>query len=84
LLIVWVGAYLAGYFSWVLVERNFLRRKREKLKTLVSGDILGDAQPWPITGSMADRRLSSRDDPEDAALLPETKTRRGFVALWPR
>jgi peptidoglycan/LPS O-acetylase OafA/YrhL len=84
LLIVWVGAYLAGYFSWVLVERNFLRRKREKLKKLVSGDILGDAQPRPITGSMADRRLSSRDDPEDAALLPETKTRRGFVALWPR
>jgi peptidoglycan/LPS O-acetylase OafA/YrhL len=33
LLIVWVGTYLAGYLSWVLVERKFLRRKREKLKT---------------------------------------------------
>ena len=45
LFVVWVGAYLAGYFSWVLVERNFLRRKREKLKTLISGDIPGGAQP---------------------------------------
>ncbi len=44
LLFVWVGAYLAGYLSWVLVERNFLRRKRVKLKTLVSGDILGAVQ----------------------------------------
>ena len=34
LLIVWVGTCLAGYLSWVLVERKFLRRKREKLKAL--------------------------------------------------
>jgi peptidoglycan/LPS O-acetylase OafA/YrhL len=32
LLIVWVGAYLAAYLSWVLVEQKFLRRKREKLR----------------------------------------------------
>jgi peptidoglycan/LPS O-acetylase OafA/YrhL len=39
--IVWMGAYLAGYLSWVLVERNFLRRKREKLKRLASADKMG-------------------------------------------
>ncbi len=40
LFVVWIGAYLAGYLSWVLVERNFLRRKRDKLKRLS-----GVAQP---------------------------------------
>ena len=46
LLIVWVGAYLAGYLSWVLVERKFLRRKREKLKAL-AGPVLS----WvPLSG----------------------------------
>jgi len=34
LLIVWLGAYLAGYLSWVLVERKFLRRKKQGLKAL--------------------------------------------------
>jgi peptidoglycan/LPS O-acetylase OafA/YrhL len=43
LFVVWGGAYLAGYISWVLVERNFLRRKREKLSRL-STDTSGVAQ----------------------------------------
>lgn len=45
LFVVWIGAYLAGYLSWVLIERNFLRRKRDKLKRLASGDLSGVAQP---------------------------------------
>jgi peptidoglycan/LPS O-acetylase OafA/YrhL len=39
LLVVWVGTYFAGYLSWVLVERRFLRRKREQLKTSASNFI---------------------------------------------
>jgi peptidoglycan/LPS O-acetylase OafA/YrhL len=45
LFVVWIGTYVAGYLSWMLVERNFLRRKRERLKNLVSSDIAGVAQP---------------------------------------
>ena len=40
---------------------------------------------WPITGSMADRRLSCRlMAPNTPRFCPEMKTLRGFVASWPR
>ena len=29
-LIVWIGAYIMGYLSWILVERRFLRKKRNE------------------------------------------------------
>ena len=40
---------------------------------------------WPITGSMADRRRSSRlMAPKTPRFCPEMKTRRGFCASCPR
>jgi hypothetical protein len=40
---------------------------------------------WPITGSMAERRRSSRlMAPKTPRFWPEMKTRRGFAVLWPR
>lgn len=32
--VVWVGAYIMGYLSWILVERRFLRKKRHERREL--------------------------------------------------
>jgi peptidoglycan/LPS O-acetylase OafA/YrhL len=29
-LVVWLGAYIMGYLSWILIERRFLRKKRRE------------------------------------------------------
>jgi peptidoglycan/LPS O-acetylase OafA/YrhL len=29
-LVVWIGAYIMGYLSWILIERRFLRKKRNE------------------------------------------------------
>jgi peptidoglycan/LPS O-acetylase OafA/YrhL len=32
--VVWIGAYILGYLSWILIERRFLRKKKNERRRL--------------------------------------------------
>ena len=51
--VVWIGAYLVGYLSWILVERRFLRKKKRERREL-------DA-PIPIVVALSTPGMSVLD-----------------------
>ena len=61
------------------------RHRHYRIKRGIAGRLAGLRGMWPITGSMADRRRSSRlMAPKTPRFCPEMKTRPGFCASWPR
>jgi len=72
------GSYIRRRRGW-----RWRRRRRDLWDN--SGPTWPSALRWPITGSIAERRRSSRlMTPNTARFWPEMKTRRGSCASCPR